>query len=76
MYDFEPDYAISLGNTSYRGYPYLSCPYLLLEGTEDTPTNYLDWWLDPEYYLFEGCKCAPVSTHCVSGCARSSLSGN
>jgi uncharacterized protein YjbI with pentapeptide repeats len=44
----------NLGNSSYAG---LQCPYLLLENDTDSPENYLDWNLDPEYYLFQGCFC-------------------
>ena len=44
----------NLGNSSFQG---LECPYLLLENDTDSPANYLDWNIDPEYYLFEGCQC-------------------
>ena len=49
----------NLANTSYEG---LLCPYIRLSDSPDTPAYYLDWLIDPEYHLFEGCQCTPVST--------------
>ena len=46
---------LNLGNSSYPG---LSCPYLLPTSAADTPSNFLSWLIDPEYYLFEGCQCS------------------
>ena len=37
------------------------CPYLRLEADPDLPTYLLEWLIDPEYYLFEGCMCSAVS---------------
>ena len=38
-----------------------SCPYILRESDLDIASNWLDWTLDPEYTLFEGCACTQVS---------------
>ena len=51
----------NLGNTSYSG---LSCPYFILKGAEDTETNFLELYLDPDYSLYEGCKC-PIEANAV-----------
>ena len=48
----------NLGNALYTG---LSCPYLLLASSVDEASHFLAWYLDPEYTLFEGCRCAAVS---------------
>lgn len=45
---------LNLGNSSYPG---LNCPYLLPASATDTPSNFLSWLLDPEYFLFQGCQC-------------------
>ena len=50
-------YQLNLGNSSYPG---LSCPYLRLASDPDEPGLLLSWYLDPEYSLFEGCKCVQV----------------
>lgn len=39
----------------------VSCPYLYNSSLEDEPQNLLDWYLDPAYYLYHGCKCSVVS---------------
>ena len=54
----------NLGRAKYSG---LSCPYLLPAGAVDDPSNFLEWLLDPEYTLFQGCQCALVSfvRHCI-----------
>ncbi|GAX78738.1 hypothetical protein CEUSTIGMA_g6175.t1 [Chlamydomonas eustigma] len=44
----------NLGNSTYPG---LNCPYLKLETDPDEPDYLLDWTIDPEYFLFEGCQC-------------------
>ncbi|GAX82929.1 hypothetical protein CEUSTIGMA_g10356.t1 [Chlamydomonas eustigma] len=44
----------NLGNASYHG---LNYPNILIENFPDSPAFYLNWMLDPEYYLYEGCQC-------------------
>lgn len=51
-------YQLNLGNATYPG---LSCPYLHLASDPDEPGLLLNWYLDPEYSLFEGCKCVQVT---------------
>ena len=47
-------------NLANRTYPGLNCPYLLRADDEDVQYNFLsNWYLDPEYTLFEGCQCDP-----------------
>ena len=45
----------NLGNASYHG---MSCPYLRNASLPDTPDLLLNWLIDPEYTMFEGCQCA------------------
>ncbi|GAX79288.1 hypothetical protein CEUSTIGMA_g6729.t1 [Chlamydomonas eustigma] len=45
---------LNLGNATYTG---LSCPYFVLSNQSDAPSNLLDFYLDPEYFLYEGCQC-------------------
>ena len=49
--------AFNLGNSSYPG---MSCPYLRRESDPDEQYYLLNWYLDPEYTLYEGCQCAKV----------------
>ena len=49
--------ALNLGNSSYPG---MSCPYLRRESDPDEQYYLLNWYLDPEYTLYEGCQCAKV----------------
>ena len=43
-----------------HGLPARSCPYLILSGSQDVPTNFLELYYDPEYTLFSGCQCDQV----------------
>ena len=49
--------ALNLGNSSYPG---MSCPYLRRDSDPDEQYYLLNWYLDPEYFLYEGCQCAAV----------------
>ncbi|GAX78741.1 hypothetical protein CEUSTIGMA_g6178.t1 [Chlamydomonas eustigma] len=41
--------------SKYQG---LSCPYLRLSSTTDSPSNLLiNFYVDPDYYMYEGCVC-------------------
>ena len=40
----------------------MSCPYLRRESDPDEQYYLLNWYLDPEYFLYEGCQCANVRT--------------
>ena len=51
----------NLGNTTYPG---MSCPYLRRESDPDEQYYLLNWYLDPEYTLYEGCECAKVRARC------------
>ncbi len=50
----------------------LSCPYLKPAGMADEAANTLNWELDPEYYLFQGCACDLVRRGCLTTCAQGS----
>ena len=49
----------NVGNSTYPG---MSCPYLRRESDPDEQYYLLNWYLDPEYFLYEGCQCANVRT--------------
>ena len=51
----------SYWNLGRAHYPGLSCPYILPADAPDEPSRFIEWLLDPEYTLFEGCQCAAVS---------------
>ena len=41
-------------------FPTRSCPFLINTAAKsDSPANFLEWYLDPDYYLFQGCQCSP-----------------
>ena len=40
----------------------VSCPYLYSTAHSDEPQNLLDWYIDPAYYLYHGCRCSVVSS--------------
>ena len=44
----------------------MSCPYLRRESDPDEQYYLLNWYLDPEYTLYEGCQCAKVGARCGS----------
>ena len=51
----------SYWNLGRAHYPGLSCPFILPADAPDEPSRFIEWLLDPEYTLFEGCQCAAVS---------------
>ncbi|KAG1663614.1 hypothetical protein FOA52_009713 [Chlamydomonas sp. UWO 241] len=36
---------------------HLACPFLIAAGADDWPYNYLSWFIDPRYYLYDNCAC-------------------
>jgi len=36
----------------------LRCPHLYNNNTSDSPSNFLNWEINPVYYLFNGCQCS------------------
>lgn len=36
-------------------------PYCLFSSPADLPDYFLDWFMDPEYFMFQGCQCGQVS---------------
>ena len=58
--DFGGGFYRFFGNLGNRSYPGLNCPYIMLNnsvGINNKSVPILLWYLDPEYYLFENCKC-------------------
>ena len=52
----------------------MSCPYLRRESDPDEQYYLLNWYLDPEYTLYEGCQCAAVRARSRGAVAAVGLS--